>query len=395
VVYRPADPQRFSGVVAVEWLNVSAGFDMCPDWLYMHRELTRTGAAWIGVSAQKIGIDGGQTAFGAPRHLKVADPARYAGLLHPGDAFAYDIFSAAGRLARHPRFFGATPRTVIATGHSQSAAYLVTYINAIDPTDRLFDGFLVHGRPGAVGGFDGGNVLQRLGKQANIRIRADVRVPVITLQAETDVIGSLLSVASRQPDGENFRLWEVAGAAHGDNYVAQAGAADSGLLPPDQLAQLLAPARQLLGLTLAAPANCGPQIHYVQNAAFNALLRWVTAGDAPPHAPVLEVETVAPPAFRLDSNGNALGGVRTPWVDVPTAIHSGLPQDASPLSALFGSSQFFPVSVLQKLYPGGRAEYRRRFDAALDDAINAGFMLAADRAENVAISDALFPGEPG
>jgi hypothetical protein len=62
---------------------------------------------------------------------------------------------------------------------------------------------------------------------------------------------------------------------------------------------------------------------------------------------------------------------------------------------LFGSSQFFPVSVLQKLYPGGRAEYRRRFDAALDDAINAGFMLAADRAENVAISDALFPGEPG
>jgi hypothetical protein len=270
----------------------------------------------------------------------------------------------------------------------------VTYVNAIDQVDRLFDGFLVHGRPGAVARFDGGNVLERLSKWADIRIRADVRVPVITLQAETDVIGSLLSVASRQPDGEKSRLWEVAGAAHGDNYIAQAGAADSGLLPPDELARLLAPTRHLLGLTLPGPANCGPQMHYVQNAAFNALLRWVTEGHAPPHAPVLDVATVAPPAFHLDRNGNALGGVRTPWVDVPTAIHSGLPQDESPLSALFGSSQLFPTDVLQKLYPGGRAEYRRRFDAALDDAIKSGFMLDADRAENIALADALFPGDP-
>src|ERR1700761_5151270 len=41
VVYRPSRPERFSGVVSVEWLNVSAGFDIGPDWIYMHRELIR------------------------------------------------------------------------------------------------------------------------------------------------------------------------------------------------------------------------------------------------------------------------------------------------------------------------------------------------------------------
>jgi hypothetical protein len=36
---------------------------------------------------------------------------------------------------------------LIAAGESQSAACLVTYINAIDPHAQLFDGFFVHGRP--------------------------------------------------------------------------------------------------------------------------------------------------------------------------------------------------------------------------------------------------------
>ncbi len=49
----------FNGTVVVEWLNVSGGGDGSPDWFFLHRHLMREGVAWVGVSAQKAGIDGG------------------------------------------------------------------------------------------------------------------------------------------------------------------------------------------------------------------------------------------------------------------------------------------------------------------------------------------------
>src|SRR5258705_2757200 len=54
---------------------------------------------------------------------------------HPGDAYSYDIFSQAAQAIRHPGtvnpLSGLRVRHVIATGRSQSAFRLVTYINAI------------------------------------------------------------------------------------------------------------------------------------------------------------------------------------------------------------------------------------------------------------------------
>jgi hypothetical protein len=59
LVRRPADESRFSGTVLVEWLNVSGGFDAAPEWSFLHRRLVRRGDAWVGVSAQRVGIHGG------------------------------------------------------------------------------------------------------------------------------------------------------------------------------------------------------------------------------------------------------------------------------------------------------------------------------------------------
>ncbi len=85
VVMRPIDPRRFNGTVIVEWLNVSGGADAGTDWMLAHNELVREGFAWVGVSAQKVGVDA----------LKGTDPqrgdaARYAALSHPGDSFSYE-----------------------------------------------------------------------------------------------------------------------------------------------------------------------------------------------------------------------------------------------------------------------------------------------------------------
>ena len=84
VVRRPIDAADFDGTVFVEWLNVSGGLDASPDWTYAHVELIRSGAAWVGVSAQQVGIVGGGNAVGAALALKNADPERYAALVASG-----------------------------------------------------------------------------------------------------------------------------------------------------------------------------------------------------------------------------------------------------------------------------------------------------------------------
>ena len=157
LIRRPTNQARFSGSAVVEWHNVSAGLDVGPDWSLLHRDLMARGHVWVGVSAQKAGIDGGGLVEGL--HLKKMAPDRYAGLVHPGDAWSYDIFTQAGQILRPVT--GASPlgdlapSRLLAMGESQSAAFLVTYINAIDPEARVFDGFLVHGRPGSGAALDG------------------------------------------------------------------------------------------------------------------------------------------------------------------------------------------------------------------------------------------------
>ena len=75
IVYRPTDPQRFNGTVVVEWLNVTTGSDASVEWTTTHDELIRDGFAWVGVSAQAVGVQGGTSVLGVVSGgLKAADP---------------------------------------------------------------------------------------------------------------------------------------------------------------------------------------------------------------------------------------------------------------------------------------------------------------------------------
>src|SRR6185437_13372798 len=98
VAITPTDPATFNGTVLVEWLNVSGGIDAPAVWLMAHREMVRAGYAYVAVSAQQVGIQGGANLMGIDMSLKSQNPQRYARLSHPGDAFSYDIFSQVGRL---------------------------------------------------------------------------------------------------------------------------------------------------------------------------------------------------------------------------------------------------------------------------------------------------------
>jgi hypothetical protein len=401
LVRRPSDRVRFSGTVVVEWNNVSAGIDASPDWSLLHRHLAAQGHAWVGVSAQKAGIDGGGIAEGI--HLKLLAPGRYDTLAHPGDAWSFDIFSQVGRLLRRPA--GENPlrdleaEHMLAMGESQSAACLVTYINAIDPLSRVFDGFLVHGRPGIGVAVDGSFV--RVARSLDIsdaaaaisgggeRIRDDVRVPVLVFQSETDVV-FLGGGRADQHDGDHVRVWELAGAAHADTYMLAAASHDDGTLDAARLAELLRPTCNVIIATTGTPINAGPQQHYVGQAALSSLTRWVRAGTPPPRAPRLALDASGT-GFSLDAHGNAVGGIRTPWVEVPTAVLSGLGQTGEMFAVLFGRTDPFDDATLSALYPGGKTDYLRQFETSLDKAIAEGFILSQDRTEILEVAAASYP----
>jgi hypothetical protein len=54
----------------------------------------------------------------------------------------------------------------------------------------------------------------------------------------------------------------------------------------------------------------------------------------------------------------------------------------------------FNAAALAKLYPGGQAEYVEKFNASLNSAIAAGFILPADEAEIKALAAFSFPAGP-
>jgi hypothetical protein len=376
LVYRPVDASKFNGTVVVEWLNVSGGVDAAPDWTMTHNFLVRDGYVWIGVSAQQVGLD--NTISG--------DPVRYAALHHPGDSFSYDMFSQVGEAIRAQSSLllgGLRPAHVLAVGESQSAGRLVTYIDGARQHANVFDGYLVHSR-GAGGAPLSQSPQATVPTPVPTKIRGDIAQPVIVIATETDV--SFGNTLNRQPDTDHFRLWEIAGTSHFDDYGLAIGPDDigDGQGAVENLAAEQNPPTSPGGLfTCDLPINTGGA-HWVLNDAVQKLQRWVAVGEAPPVAPRLVVVSTSPVVFAVDANGNALGGIRTPQVDAPVAALSGIGNSGSgPIGGfcfLFGVTLPYNSSKLASLYPTHEAFVHASVSAAWR-AVGKGFLLAPDAME--------------
>ncbi|HLH00419.1 MAG TPA: alpha/beta hydrolase domain-containing protein [Bryobacteraceae bacterium] len=372
LVRRPIDPRRFNGIVIVEWLNVTALVEGAAEYIQTQELLLRDGYAWVGLGVQAAGVN-------TPRSgLKAWDAARYASLEHPGDHFAWDIYSQGGQALRHPHGIdplnGLKIDKMIAAGRSQSAAFLIGYINAVHPIAHVYDGYFVHSRVGGTYGFPE-NVRGIVA--ANPHIRTDIDVPVFDLQMEGDYV-ALRSHLARQPDSRHFRLWEVAGGAHSESprWVIE---------EPPPLDH---------STNCKDPINAAPG-HAVVKAALHALVVWVRDGQEPPKAPLLELgdPAAADPILR-DKLGNAKGGIRLPEIEVPTASVNGLVNSpaAPPSTAaapnfcrLFGTTVPFDKDKLAQLYPTHES-FVKAFDQAVDAIEHQGFWLKpeADAARKAA-----------
>ncbi len=211
-------------------------------------------------------------------------------------------------------------------------------------------------------------------------IRDDVGVPVLGFQTESDV--SFSNGTARQPDTSMYRLWEVAGTSHFDFYGLSIGPKDTGdgRGAVAVLASMQHPTNQPSpNFTCSSPINTGPA-HYVLDAAFYRINRWVAKGVAPPVAPRLQTTGVSPVVFATGANGNVLGGIRTPAVDAPVATLSGRAKGGTSFCFLFGSTVPFTPSQLKVLYPNHR-KFVSAWVQATKSARAAGFLVDADAKE--------------
>ncbi|MDN3353180.1 alpha/beta hydrolase domain-containing protein [Actinomadura sp. DC4] len=364
LVRRPADPARFNGTVIVEWLDLPGGVDVDPDFLYTHAELLRAGYAWVGVSAQQQGVT----------TLQRVDPGRYADLSHPGDTFSYSIYSQAAQALLHPAGIdplgGLRPRTLIGDGYSGSSARLVTYINAVQPVDRLFSGFLVHSRWARSAPISQPPQAPQ-SSPSIVYTRTDSSAPVLTVATETEILQTHPSYPNldyypvSQPDSRGFRLWEVPGTSHVDATLDALLAAESGSQP-----------------TQCTQAANNGQESAVMSAALAQINRWIRTGVPAPTARRIQV-TPDGTAIIRDGYGNALGGVRTPALDAPVATLTGSGNDGTSRQCeIEGTTTPFDPARLKALYPTHRAYVTATVRAAAAG-VTAGFLLPPDAADIV------------
>lgn len=361
LVRQPLDARKANGTVVIEWLNTSIGFDIDGIWALGHHEFTREGYTWIGVSNEPTSAES----------LRKAQAQRYAALQVPRIDHAYDILSQLGQLVRQPgnALLAKLPvQQVLAAGYSQSAVFLTTYLNAVQPVDKVFDGFFLQGRAVLGSAISSDQFLH-----FNPGIRKDLSVPVFVLQTEGEAV--LSWPLSRLPDTDKVRYWEVAGAAHIDRFMTDevqlTAVRDHGGQPVDCL----------------RPLNTMP-LYEAANAAWYALHQWVAKGTPPPVAPRMQRGRIG--AIDNDAQGNALGGLRLPEMSVPVATYHTMLANVSKTwgvvnifaCAQGGKTSPFDAVTLSSLYPDSQT-YLTRYKAAADTALAAGFLRPADHADSL------------
>jgi hypothetical protein len=354
VVRRPAVPKKSNGAAVVEWFNVTNNFDVEVMWNRSWEHLVSAGYTWVGVSAQRNGVN-------SPTGLRAWSPNRYgtldltAGGTVTDDSLSYDVFSQAAIALKSGAIANWRPRTVIATGQSQSASRLAIYANSVHPIAPVYDAITI---------VDGG-----------VTIRPDLTTKVFKTASEYDVINGQGN--RRQPDTDTFRFWEIAGASHSDRQAFLANNAvrlrDAGVRGP--LAGPTAPC--------VSPARSNAPYHYVLNAMFDHIVRWTRQGIAPPSAPQLDVTdfTTTPLTVARDQYQLARGGIRLAAVDVPiernTGWNIGLTPATDSSCRQSGSWVPFDQTTLAELYPT-HASYVAKVRAVTGQNLRDGFITPRD-----------------
>ena len=327
-------------------------------------------------------------------------------LNHPGDSYSYDIFSQAAPALRAGNSsplgdLTSRMRALVAWGGSQSGGRLVTYINAVHPTARVYDAIVpfVTGwssaltqDPSAAAMPPGpGNPSMRGPGGAALMIRTDVDTPILIQNSENEVLGSARGF-HLQPDSAHLRIWEHAGTAHASARTATAlgtrrGTSNAGSTP---------------GLTCENPPANGLNVAPVWRAMINAMHSWVLDGRAPRSGPRAELsipkdESQPAKIVRDPATNIGKGGIRLPQIAAPIATRwgerpTGMEENSS--CRLYGASDPWngdsdkwdagPHNISPSPEPSLRALYRdnagyvKQVSKSAKALVSKGWLLQAD-----------------
>ena len=389
LVRRPAAAADFSGNVIVELLIEARAYDWAFVWAMSHDLIMERGDVFVGVTHMPQNIDA----------LKTFDPQRYAALSFANPAPAetcgpenstslseeglhWDIYSQLGALLKSGSpttpLHGLDVEYVYMAGHhGHAATYANSFHNSVMLADGkpVYDGYLL---PSSDVPMHLTRCDTPLPAGDSRLIISKVNVPVIRIVPQGEVLGVL---ATRRDDSDadddRFRLYEVPGAPRMDRiYFQHIPVVDD---------QIKAGQPVTVGKW---PYNytCTPDIdlldyqakRYVINGALANLDSWVRTGTSPPRAERIAVKNAGTPqvAFDTDDYGNAKGGVRLTYVDVPVATYSG--NSPAPCGSIAMKTPF-DWSRLQTLY-GTPAVYAAKVEASVQKLLDGHWLTAVDAA---------------
>jgi hypothetical protein len=337
IVRRPRNAGAFSGTVVSEALH-AGGRSLVFEWS-RQSILTRN---HIFVEIVHSG--------GNVNLLKTFNAERYASL-NIAMGQANEVIAQVGRLIKSKTgpFAAYDVRRTTLMGTSASSGTVRTYLTA-HPTLRMPDGGPI---------FDG-FLLTSTNGNTPLPI---VDVPMIQMPTQTEVVTwAEQGIKYRRPDsdepGNRFRLYEVAGMPHNNSRDNPGFQNDPCTLP---VTDFPAGAFTALGL--------------------NHLIEWIANGKTPPHAPPIVVDQDPKndgSHLALDEHGNAKGGIRNVWVDVPIAAYGVFGKGKTPqqdrLCQLAGTKVPLADDVLRKLYRGN-SDYAGRVEQRLKQLIAEGWFL--------------------
>ena len=271
VVRKPSDAARFSGLVLAEAMHPSGAAHMF--------EFTSNYTMSSGHAAVEVVTAGFD-------QLVAHNKERYNDLKVEQDQVPEMLAQVGALIKRNQKdspLAGLPVRKTILAGTSATAAVLIRYLPAhmvyrTPDMKLIYDGFM----PTSTG--------------ATVR---PVDVPLIQIPTMTEVAtGTATARQDGDAGGDQFRLYEFAGMAHVDSR-------DSIRFQPD-------PCRH--------PVSRFPLEAYM-SVGLHHLFEWVDKGTVPPRAERILVDrnvTNDGSLMALDDQGNSRGGIRNPYVDLPT-----------------------------------------------------------------------------
>ena len=337
IVRRPRDAASFSGTVIAEALH-AGGRSLIFEW--SRQSILARNHLFVEVvhSAANVTL------------LKTFNAERYAPL-NIAMGQTNEVIAQVGRLIKSGAapFGGYDVRRATLMGTSASSGTVRNYLPAHAawrmPEERpIFDGFLLTSTNG------------------NTPLPV-VDVPMIQMPTQTEVVTwAERGIAYRRPDsdepGNRFRLYEVAGMPHNNSRDSPAFQNDPCTLP-----------------VTGFPAGAFTAL------ALQHLVEWIASGTAPPRADPIAVDGNTAGVgshLALDTHGNATGGIRNVWVDVPIATHGvmgkGKTAATDRLCLLAGTEVPLPAATTRMLYRG-KDDYVRRVEERLRELVAAGWFL--------------------